>query len=66
MNARERLRQGKFNSMNVECLPDSSQIITLHKEGDKKAHRFRVKNLYQPNEEEVDIDTGKPITKRNL
>jgi len=52
--------------MNQFQQPDGSIIIALAKRGQKKVHRFRVKNLYQPNEEEVDIDTGKPKPKRNL
>ena len=52
---------GKWNYANIEEKPDGSQVITLYSEGDKKPSVFRVKNLYQDNEEEVDIDTGEPI-----
>ena len=54
------LHKGDFNDMEQEWLPDGSVIIKLHKRKGRKFHRFRVKNLYKPNEEEVDIDTGAP------
>lgn len=62
----KKLKSGDFNDMSQEQLPDGSQIITLSKRGKAKIYRFRVRNLYQPDEEEVDIDTGKPITKRSV
>jgi hypothetical protein len=47
----KKLYTGDFNIMNVEILPDGSQEITLIKDGENKAYRFRVRNLYQENEE---------------
>lgn len=66
MKPLQMLHKGDFNDMSSEWQPDGSVIISLHKRKGNKYFRFRVKNLYQPNEEEVDIDTGKPIAKRNL
>jgi len=60
------LHKGDFNDMEQHWLNDGSVIIHLHKRRGKKHYHFRVKNLYQPNEEEVDIDTGKPIAKGSL
>ena len=53
--------KGKFNDLNQEWQPDGTVIITIHGREEKQFHRFRVKNLYEPNEEEIDIDTGEPI-----
>lgn len=57
----KRLHEGDFNYMGQEPQPDGSVVITLAKDGEPKGCRFRVRDLYGPNEEEVDIDTGKPI-----
>jgi hypothetical protein len=61
MKPLKRLHKGDFNNLNQEWQPDGSVIITLSKRGDKEVARFRVKNLYQDNEEEVDVNTGEPI-----
>lgn len=61
MSNMARLKKGRFNYMSQKRLPDGTVIITLSKRGDKKLAHFRVKDLYGPNEEEVDLDTGKPI-----
>lgn len=61
-----KLKSGDFNDMSQEQLPDGSQIITLSKRGENKTYRFRVKDLYGENEQEVDIATGKPIAKRDI
>lgn len=60
MNGLEKLHKGAFNDMSQERQPDGSVIITLSKRGEDKVYRFRVKDLYGPNEQEVDIDTGEP------
>lgn len=57
----KKLYSGDFNSMSQEWQPDGSVIITLSKRGEDKVYRFRVKDLYGENEQEVDIDTGEPI-----
>lgn len=57
----ERLKSGDFNDMSQEQQPDGSVIITLSKRGDGKACKFRVKNLYKADEQEVDLETGEPI-----
>ena len=62
----EKLKAGDFNDMNQEWQPDGSVIITLSKRGDDKVCRFRVRDLYEKNEREVNIATGKPIPKRDL
>jgi hypothetical protein len=51
MKGIHKLYRGDFNTMNVEALPDGSQRITLTSDGEDKAYRFRVKNLYQEDEE---------------
>jgi hypothetical protein len=51
MKGISKLYTGDFNSMHVENLPDGSQRITLTKDGEDKTYRFRVKNLYQEDEE---------------
>lgn len=61
MNGLEKLHQGDFNTLNQSWQPDGSVIITLSKRGEDKVYKFRVKDLYGPNEKEVDIATGKPI-----
>lgn len=64
MKPLEMLHKGDFNDMNQEWLPDGSVIITLYKRKGKKQYEFRVKNLYKPNEEEVNIDTGEPLKEK--
>ena len=61
MKPLQMLRKGNFNDMNQEWQPDGSVIITLYIRKRRAEHTFRVQNLYQPNEQEVDIDTGEPI-----
>jgi len=47
----QKLYSGDFNTGGVEILADGSQLITLSSDGDNKVYRFRVKNLYQPDEQ---------------
>ncbi|MBA7592819.1 hypothetical protein ES708_35013 [subsurface metagenome] len=61
----DEFKSGDFNRVFTEILPDGSQLIALKKRGRKKVHKCRVKNLYQSNEEELNIESGKPITKRD-
>lgn len=61
MNNLERLHKGKFNNMQQAWQPDGSVKITLVDRKANKSYKFRVKNLYQPDEQEVDYDTGEPI-----
>lgn len=62
MKPLEVLKKGDFNDMNQEWQPDGTVIITLFKRKGNKHYRFRVKDLYGPNEEEVDLATGKART----
>ena len=62
----KRLKEGDFNVMKQESLPDGSVLVTLYKYGDARAVKFRVRNLYQPDEEELNVNTGKRIAKRDL
>lgn len=62
----DKLKSGDFNNMDQEKQPDGSVVITLSKRGVKKAYKFRVKNLYKSDEEELNVNTGKPIAKGNL
>jgi len=69
MKGISKLYTGDFNSMHVETLPDGSQRITLTKDGENKIYRFRVKNLYQEDEEVLEdevikIEQPKHIKKR--
>ncbi|MBA7714550.1 hypothetical protein ES703_123576 [subsurface metagenome] len=61
MKPLQMLKKGDFNDLNQEWQPDGSVIITLAKRGKAKVYRFRVKDLYGKNEQEVDIDTGEPL-----
>lgn len=61
MDGLEKLKSGDFNDMSQKHLPDGSVIITLTSRKWPGVERFRVKDLYGPNEEVVDIDTGEPI-----
>lgn len=61
-----KLKQGKFNVINQEPQADGSVIVTLYSRKEDRTWRFRVRNLYSENEQEVDIDTGKPIAKGSL
>lgn len=62
----KRLKEGDFNVMEQESFPDGSVLITLYNRKKDKTYRFRVKDLYGENEQEVDIATGKPIAKRDI
>lgn len=61
MEGLKKLKTGDFNNMSQEGQPDGSVIITLTSRKWPGVERFRVKDLYGPNEEEVDVDTGEPI-----
>lgn len=61
MKGLKRLHKGDFNYMSQERQPDGSVIIKLSKRSEGKTYRFRVRDLYGPNEEEVNLDTGEPI-----
>lgn len=56
-----RLKKGRFNHMEQAWHGDGTVTITLHDRKPNKHYAARVKDLYGPNEEEVEIDTGKPI-----
>ena len=66
MEGLDKLKSGDFNDMNQEWQEDGSVIITLSKRGEEQVYKFRVRNLYQPDEQEVDIATGEPIAKRDI
>lgn len=61
LKGREKLKIGDFNSMSQEFQPDGSVIITLTSRKWSGKERFRVKNLYKEDEEELDIETGRPL-----
>jgi len=63
--AMRKLKEGDFNNMSQEHQPDGSVIITLTSRMWEGVERFRVRDLYGPNEEVVDVDTGQPIAERN-
>ena len=46
-----KLHAGDFNDMSQEQQPDGSVIVTLSKRSENVSYRFRVKDLYEENEE---------------
>ena len=66
MEGLEKLKSGDFNDMMQERQPDGSVIITLSKRGEDKVYKFRVRNLYSPEEKEVDLATGEPIAEGDI
>lgn len=66
MRGLEKLHSGDFNDMSQQQLEDGSVLITLSKRGEDKVYKFRVRNLYQPDEEELDANTGEPINEGNI
>ena len=62
MKFQARLKKGSFNNMDQTWHRDGTVTITLHDRKAKKHATARVKDLYGPNEEEVDIETGSPRT----
>ena len=59
----KKLYLGDFNTMAVINNPDGTQTITLSKDGNPRAYRFRVKNLYQADEQLLEhaiIDAEQP------
>lgn len=64
-----RLYTGNFNTMSQESKSDGSRVITLHKDGENKIYRFRVKDLYGENEEvleheEIDFSVSPRVLER--
>ena len=55
------LHAGAYNTMQQERQPDGSVKITLIDDKSGAVYRLRVRDLYGPNEEEVDYATGEPI-----
>ena len=51
----KRLRSGNFNSRRMEHLDDGTVIITLHDRKEGKTWRFRVRDLYGPDEEVLEV-----------
>jgi len=66
MKGISKLYSGDFNTMSVEVLPDGSQRITLTKDGENVAYRFRVKNLYQKDEEVLEDEVIKVATPAHI
>ena len=62
----EKLKSGGFNVMDVAKQPDGSEVITLTSAHYSEVYRFRVRNLYQENEEVFDGDTGLFKSTRDL
>jgi len=63
MEGLRRLYSGDFNHMSQERQPDGSVIITLSKRGEGRFYRFRVRDLYGPDEEILEeevIDAAPP------
>ncbi|MBA7571009.1 hypothetical protein ES708_12765 [subsurface metagenome] len=66
MKPLQRLKEGKFNDMSQVRQPDGSVIVTLVDNKKGRTYKFRVRDLYGPNEEVLNVATGKPIAKRDL
>jgi len=62
MDGLRKLYRGDFNTMEQEWQPDGSVVITLSKNGEDKVHRFRVRNLYQADEELVEDEVIQTTT----
>jgi len=58
----KKLYAGDFNSMHQQRQPDGSIVIILSTSGEKKSYKFRVKDLYGPDEEvlEHEVIQAKP------
>ena len=50
-DGRDKLKAGDFNNMSQVSLPDGTVIITLSSRKYPEVYRFRVRDLYGPNEE---------------
>lgn len=61
MEGLKKLKEGDFNNMSQEQLPDGSVVITLTSRKWEGQERFRVRNLYGENECLLDIETGEPL-----
>ena len=57
----KKLKVGDFNNMKQEKQADNSVIITLSNRHYSEVYRFRVKNLYKDDEQELDLETGEPL-----
>jgi len=58
-----RFYSGDFNTMNQQWQSDGSVVITLSKDDENKAYRFKVTDLYGEHEEVLEdevIDTRPP------
>jgi len=62
----EKLKTGDFNAMHASKGPNGVEEITLSSEHYPETYRFRVRNLYQKDEEVFDADTGQFIPTRDL
>jgi len=54
VNGITKLKTGDFNNMSQEEQPDGSILITLSKRGEGKVYKFKVRDLYGPNEEIIE------------
>lgn len=61
MEGLKKLKEGNFNHMRQEQKPDGSVIITLTSRKWEGVERFRVRDLYGPDEQLLDLDTGAPL-----
>ncbi len=52
----EKYKAGDFNDCSEQKMPDGSTIYTIIKRSENKVYRFRVKNLNQPDEEELEME----------
>ncbi|MDP2105851.1 MAG: hypothetical protein Q8J76_07640 [Desulfobulbaceae bacterium] len=62
----KKLYSGDWNILEAREQPDGSQRITLTKDGENKVYRFRVKNLYQEDEELLEDEVIKVETPAHI
>ena len=61
-----KLYTGDFSNLSSEEQPDGSKIYKLTKQGENKTYVFRVKNMYQENEEVFEHDIIEHTTPKHI
>ena len=60
MKGMEKLKSGDFNNMSQQQQDDGSVIVTLSSRKYPEVYRFRVKDLYGPDEEVIEEEVIEP------
>jgi hypothetical protein len=61
MEGLEALKAGAFNNMSVWPQDDGSQVIALYHRESRQTWTFRVRDLYGPGEQLLNVETGEPL-----